>query len=76
MISVCMDETCMRAVSGERRAESGDLESGEQKLCKNRKDYVLNIGFAKYSKEYSRNIPGSPKNSKLLGTYFRGLCGH
>ena len=30
-------------VSSERRAESGDLESGERKWCKNRKDSILNL---------------------------------
>ena len=64
--------------SGERwaRPGSGDLESGEQKLCKNNKNSVLNLETPKNGKgiysEYSR----FSKNIKILRTYFRGMCSH
>jgi hypothetical protein len=65
----------MRAVSGERRAESGDLESGEQKCGKNRKYSSLNLEFTKIVKKIPRIFQILPK-IEIFGTYFRGMCGH
>ena len=53
-----------RAESGERRAESGDLESGERRGNKNSKFDIPKKDNLKNRLEYTRNILESAKNSR------------
>ena len=60
----------------ERRAESGDLKSGEHIENKNSKIVRLKLGVSKKIQEYTRNILESANNSKKIGPISVGCIGH